>query len=238
MTPARIEEEFPHMSAVAQVPIPTQPRISAEQPAVGQRLVLRDVTWLSYEAIGNALLDRPGLRMTYDRGNLEIMTTSSQHEIYKSWLGRLIETIAEEAGLPLVSAGNMTFKRDDLSRGIEGDNCYWITHEPQLRGRLTWDASRDPPPDLVLEIEISRSALNRMTILAALRIPEVWCFDGNSLRVNHLQPDGGYRLTDRSLAFPNVPLANLAPFLQPSETIDSLTVLRTFREWLRSLPPQ
>jgi Uma2 family endonuclease len=221
------------MSAVAQAPA-SPPPVRVEPPAEGHRVLLHNVSWASYVAIGNALSDRPGLRITFERGNLEIMTTSPQHEIYKKWVSRLIETIAEECGLAIVSAGQMTFQREDLSRAIEGDDCYWIAHEPQMRHKLTWDPTHDPPPDLVLEIEVSRSALNRMSIHAALGVPEVWCFDGESLRVYHLQPDRTYQLADHSLAFPGIPLSGLLAFLQRSETTDSLTFLRTLREWLRN----
>ena len=90
--------------------------------------------------------------------------------------------LAEECDRNLVSAGNMTFQREDLDRGLEPDDCYWIAHEPQMHNKLTWDPAIDPPPDLVLEIEISRSAQDRMGIYAALRVPEVWRFDGETLR--------------------------------------------------------
>ena len=202
---------------------------------VENRVVLHDVSWESYVTIGNALLDRPAIRMTYDRGSLEIMTTSSAHEIYKKRLSRLLETLVEEFGLSLASAGQMTFQREDLERGIEPDDCYWIAHERQMRAIKTWTPDRDPPPDLVLEIEISRSALPRMDIYAALGVPEVWCFDGDSLRVYVLQQDRTYQRAERSPTFPTVPPEGIVPFLELTETTDYLGMVRAFREWLRRL---
>ncbi len=161
------------------------------------------------------------------------MVTSSQHEIYKRLLSRLIETLTEECNQPIVTAGNMTFQREDLERGLEADDCFWIAAEPRMRGKLTWNPAMDPPPDLALEIEISRSALTRMSIYAALGVPEVWRFDGSALRVELLQPDGTYAAAERSLAFPAIPVSELAPFLQPSAELDSLSVLRSFRVWVR-----
>lgn len=198
-----------------------------------QRLLLHNVSWGSYVAIGTALADRPALRMTYDRGSLEFMVTSSQHEIYKRWFSRLIEALTEECNQPIVTAGNMTFQREDLERGLEADDCFWIAAEPRMRGKLAWDPAIDPPPDLALEIEISRSALPRMNIYAALGVPEVWRFDGSALRVELLQPDGTYAVADRSLAFPAIPVSEIVPFLQPSTELDSLSVLRSFRVWVR-----
>lgn len=198
-----------------------------------QRLLLHDVSWESYIAIGNALCDRPALRMTYDRGSLEFMVTSSQHEIYKRWFSRLIEALTEECNRPIVTAGNMTFQRENLDRGLEADDCFWIAHEPRMRGKLTWDPAIDPPPDLALEIEISRSALPRMSIYAALGVPEVWRFDGSAMRVELLQSDGTYAVVERSLAFPAIPVNEIVPFLQPSAELDSISVLRSFRVWVR-----
>jgi Uma2 family endonuclease len=206
------------------------------QPPDGeQRLLLHDVSWPAYIAIGEALRDRAGLRMTYDRGSLEFMTHSAEHEKHKKRLARLVEALAEEFQLRIETAGNMTFQREDLARGLEPDDCFWIAHEAQVRGKLTWDPTRDPPPDLVLEIEVSRSALDRMGIYAALRVPEVWCFDGQSLRVYLLQSDGTYQPAERSPTFPQVPIQELVRFLKPSETEDYLSIIRSFHQWVRGL---
>lgn len=198
-----------------------------------QRLVLDDITWDEYRTIGSILRDRPALRLTYDQGSLEIMTTSPEHEKYKVRLGRLIETLAEEFGLRLEPGGNMTFQRDDLDRGLEADQCYWIQNEERVRGKLAWDPANDPPPDLVIEIEVSRSALSRLAIYATLGVPEVWCFDGESLSVLGLQADGSYLPAAASPAFPLVDLHALETFLHPSPEQDYLSVIRAFRDWLR-----
>jgi Uma2 family endonuclease len=198
-----------------------------------QRLLLLNVSWEAYVTIADALPDRPYLRTTYDRGSLEFMTTSPRHEIYKKWLGRLIETLAEEYGTPWVSAGQMTFRRPELERGMEPDDCYWIAHEPQMRGRLDYDCRNDPPPDLLLEIEISRSALDRMGIFAALGIPEVWRFDAEALHIHRLQADRTYVETPESVVFPGVAAAGMRPFLHPDPARDVLTFLRAFRAWAR-----
>lgn len=200
-----------------------------------RRVVLDNISWEDYLKIGAILRDRPALRLTYDRESLEIMTTSPEHEKYKMRLGRMVETLAEEFSLPLEPGGNMTFQRQDLVKGLEADQCYWIQHEAQVRGKLVWDAVVDPPPDLVMEIEFSRSVMSRLAIYAALRVPEVWCFDGENLRVYLLQADGTYKVSDRSPTFPGIDLAKMATFLKPSSGEDYLSVIRTFREWVRSV---
>jgi Uma2 family endonuclease len=218
------------MTTVAEHIVPAAP-LNGRYPE--QRFLLHDVGWPTYVAVGDLLGDRPALRLTYDRGTLEFMTTSPEHEIYKKRMGRLIETLAEEFSLAVATAGNMTFRREDLGRGLEADDCFWIAQEPWMRGKLAWDPAADPPPDLALEIEISRSAVNRMGIYAALGVPEVWRFDGEALRAHLLQPDRTYQPSESSPSFPGMPLAGIVPYLQPSAATDYLGMIRSFRLWVR-----
>lgn len=201
--------------------------------AAEQHLLLHAVRWDQYEAIGALFQDRPNLRLTFDRGRLEFMTTSPEHERHKRWLGRLLEALAEELGKPIATFGSMTFKQEVLDRGFEPDDCFWIAHELQMRGKLTWDPEHDPPPDLTLEIEVSRSVLDRMSIFAAFRVPEVWRYNGEAIQVFLLGSDGQYQKSTRSPTFPNVPMDDLVRFMQPSESQDYLSVIRSFRTWLR-----
>ncbi len=163
------------------------------------------------------------------------MTTSRRHELYKKHLARFIEIMAEELNRPFDTAGNMTFQKETLARGLEADDCFWFEHEAAMRGKLTWDANADPPPDLGLEIEVSRSVLNRMGIYAALRVPEVWRFDGQSLKVHRLQADGSYQQQAGSQIFPGIPLDELVRFVNLAQTTDLLSVIRAFRQWIRGL---
>jgi Uma2 family endonuclease len=200
-----------------------------------QRLVLHNVTWAQYQAIGHLFEDRPGLRITFDQGMLEFMTTSPRHERYKHWLGRFLETIAEELEKPIVPGGSMTFQREELDRGFEPDNCYWVQNEAAVREKMTWDPQIDPPPDVSIEVEVSRSAINRMGIFASFRIPEVWRYDGTNLRIFLLQPDGTYKESDKSLAFPSIPVKELVKFFPPIGNTDYLSAVAAVRAWVRSL---
>src|SRR5271168_751874 len=110
-------------------------------------------------------MDRP-IRFTYDRGELEIMTVSPEHDRDKMWLARLFQVLTEELDIDIACYGSMTMRREDLERGMEPDQCFWVQHEPQIRGRTDIDLENDPPPDLVMEVEISRSVVARLPILA------------------------------------------------------------------------
>lgn len=197
-----------------------------------QRLLLHNVSWQSYVAIGEALRDRSNLRMTYDRGNLEFMTLSPEHEQFKSIFRLLIQTLAEEMAVPIKSYGSTTYRGAEVERGIEPDESFYTQQLARMRGIRRIDLKRDPPPDLVLEVDITHSAKNRLDIYAKIGVPEVWCFDGEALRVYHLV-GGVHEECERSPTFPTIPLQELLRFVLLSETEDDGAVLRAFRAWVR-----
>jgi Uma2 family endonuclease len=198
-----------------------------------QRLLLQGVDWQTYEKFLEAVGERH-LRLTYDRGNLELMAPSLNHEWWKRRLGCLMLPLAEELNVEIQGGGSTTFRREDLARGLEPDECFWIRHEPQIRGRREIDLTRDPPPDLVLEIDITTSFLDRIGIYAALGVPEIWCFDSESLRVYLLQGNRSYELRNQSLSFPFLPLAEFVRFLHQTEGLSETSLVRSFRTWLRA----
>jgi Uma2 family endonuclease len=201
-------------------------------PSAGQRLVLNGVDWRTYTRLLRALADRPALRLTYDRGALEIMTLSHEHENCTHLLGRLVVALTEELGLPVKGGRSTTFRRQKRRRGLEPDECYWIASEPLVRRKTRIDLRTDPPPDLALEIDITHSSLDRMGIYAALRVPEVWRLEGGQV-VCHLLGAGGYTVSASSRVFPGLAPADLGAFLAQRTQIDENTLLRQFRAWIR-----
>jgi Uma2 family endonuclease len=189
------------------------------------------ISWKNYERIGRIFWNRP-IRITYDRGQMEIMTTSNEHERIKHLVRRLLDVLVEELNIEICGAGSMTFKRQTLKKGLEPDECYWIQHESIVRGRMDYDIQRDPPPDLVLEVEISRSVLNRLGIYAALGVPEIWRFNRKILKVCRLV-NGAYQVVDRSLAFPFLNPAALLAFLNRQPPYGEIALSKAFREWVR-----
>lgn len=149
---------------------------TATETDVGQSIVLYDVSWEQYERILEVFSDRR-FRHTYDRGTLEIMSPTAKHERVKRILDRLIEVLAEEFNLDIASFGSMTQRRSKKRRGLESDECYYFACEPLIRHKEDLDFSVDPPPDLAVEVEVSRSAVGRLPVDASLGIPEVWRYD-------------------------------------------------------------
>jgi Uma2 family endonuclease len=196
-----------------------------------QRLLLYSMPWKSYDALLHALEGRR-LRVTYDRGTLEIMTISFPHEFFKTLFARMIEIMTLELNMALVPGGSMTFRRELMEKGLESDECFWIANAALMQGIKEYDIETDPPPDLAIEIDVHSSSLDRLAIYAALRVREVWRFDGTVLQVNQLVGKK-YRVKERSRVFPFLPVQELMRFVKQAETDDHTTVMRAFTQWVR-----
>jgi Uma2 family endonuclease len=214
---------------------PASPRAQSRSLVPEQRVIIRGIGWDGYEAILKLVGDQP-VRLTYDRGDLELMAPSIDHEESKSLFGRIIETVTEELRIPCRAAGSTTWRKKAKERGLEADECYYIAAFPQVRGkRQEIDLIVDPPPDLAIEIEISRSALDRMGIYGALQVPEVWRFDGETLSIHHLQDDGMYAEVDTSPSLPFFHPGEIVDWLKQAEVIEDHSEWgRRFREWVRA----
>jgi Uma2 family endonuclease len=215
-----------------------KPRRTDQPPGYynGQSLVLHDISWQSYKDICAALPEKY-LHLTYDRGTLEFMVLGTVHERFKSLLGLLIFVLAEELQRVIGSFGSFTHQREDLLRGMEPDQCYYLANFVKVRKKKQIDLSKDPPPDLAVEIEISRSAVDRMGIYQVLQIPEIWRFDGKKLLV-HVLKNGGYVVQKRSGAFPEIAVAQLVPFLKLGFKNGDLAMVQAFRPWVRQQAEQ
>ncbi len=197
-----------------------------------QRLLLDAVPWRSYEYLLRAF-DERRIRITYDRGRLEIMTVSVKHERIKHLLGLLIVTLAIELGQNIAGGGSMTFKRRKKRRGLEPDECFWIQNEPLVRGKDLFDWEHDPAPDLALEIEVSRSVLKRLSVYAGLEIPEVWRWTGKEMVTLILDARGKYQECEASRAFPFFRPATLTNFLGLASTQGESAMISASRAWVQ-----
>jgi len=199
-----------------------------------QRFILDNVSWQRYTRLLHVFSDRH-LRLTYDRGVLEIMTLSYEHETSGRFLGRLVVTLTEELDVQIKDGGSTTFRRKKKLKGLEPDDCFWIANEAAVRGKTKISLRVDPPPDLALEIDISRSSMNRMRIYAALRVPEVWRYDENGLAFFTLNAAGKYDPAIVSTCF-TIPItaADLQPFLNLRGQIGDNDIIKQFRAWIRA----
>lgn len=192
---------------------------------------LSGISWKTYEILLEELSDRR-FRLTYNRGNLEIMAPSPEHELRKEVLGRFVETLAEELEVKIYPLGSTTFKQPELS-GVEPDKCFYIRNIAAVRGKRRLNLTEDPAPDLMVEIDVTSSSQNRLRVYADLGVAEVWIYNGESLVIQQLQ-NGAYMTSQTSQFFANLPIPNLARWLQKAETMDYLELVKAFRSWVRS----
>lgn len=198
-----------------------------------ERVVLTGVRWSTYESLLADTVDRNIPRMTYDEGVLELMTPSSEHERVNRILALLIDVVAEEWQIDVVDLGSTTCVREEQKRGLEPDTCFYVQHEAAVRGKETLDLSVDPPPDLAIEIEITRGAIPKLPVYAALGVPDVWRYDGARIRIFTLE-DRTYHPRSHSLAFPKLTDEVLTDWLTRGRHVARTALLRDFRAWLRS----
>lgn len=168
-------------------------------------VVLREVTWEVYQSLRSEEGNNH-LRMTYDRGELEIMSPSRKHEQISELTSLMICQWALVRRVEFALGGNTTFSRKDLARGLEPDHCYWIAHQAAVRGKDTIDLGVDPPPDLALEIEITRSSVSKLPIYQVLGIPEVWRFRRDVWEILKLNAARQYESQEESSVIPGFPL--------------------------------
>jgi Uma2 family endonuclease len=195
--------------------------------------LLKNISWQTYESLVNELAEQPGIRLTYDRGNLEIMTPSAPHEGSKKILGRFVESVSEELNVEIRSLGSLTCRREDLARGLEPDQCYYIQNEDVVWDKEQIDLNQDPPPDLVVEIDVTSSSIDRLSLYASLGVPEVWRYDGNRLIIYQLEAQE-YTERDVSPTFPFLSQVEMLRFLELRRTTKENALIRLFREWVRS----
>lgn len=206
---------------------PTMP-MSAEQ-----RVVLHDVSWETYERLLAEFTDQSAPRLSFNQGTLEIMSPRPEHEKYNRRLALLIEVLAEELAINVEDFGSTTFRRRDLARGFEPHSCFYIQHEAQVSGKTSLDLTVDPPPDLVIEIDITSSSLDKLPIYAALGVPEVWRYDGQALTFYRLKGEQ-YMLSDSSLAFPGLTSRSVTEIFEATKNLRRRASMNCLRTWAQT----
>lgn len=196
-----------------------------------QRVLLKNISWHLFESLLEAVGEDRSSRLAYDQGTLEIMTPLLPHEHSKRLIEKLIDILVEELNLNIKSIGSMTCKREEVSRGIEPDSGFYIQNEPLVRDREEIDLDRDPPPDLMLEVDFTNSSLNKFPIYIALGVPEIWRYAEGNLQIYQLQ-QGQYIPVNSSPTFA-IPLTEIPRFLEQSNRVGEAQMLRTFRAWVR-----
>ncbi len=206
--------------------------ISTSSPAE-QRVLLKNISWQLFESLLQEMGEQRSTRLAYHKGKLELMTPLWEHENRNRVIDRLISTLIEELNLEYSPGGSFTLKRREMSAGKEPDSCYYIQNEAWVRGKKEIDLTQVPPPDLALEIDITSSSLNQLSIYSDLGVPEVWRYNGSRLQIYQLQ-NGEYVECGFSPTFPLLPATAVEEFLEQCQTLGVTQAVRQFRQWIRN----
>ena len=202
-----------------------------------RRVVLAPVSWSLYQQILRELGDNRGTRLAYDDGRLEIMSPSDFHEDVKKIVARLIEAYADASGIDIQGYGAWTMNREAMKKGLEPDECYYVQSFPAIASKRGLDLAVDPPPDLAIEVDISRSTLPKHPIYAALGVPEVWRYDGKRFRILRRTDAGDYAESPQSGCFPDFPIEAVNRFVAIGLESHQPAAVRALREWLKGQAP-
>ena len=197
------------------------------------RVLLRGVSWQTFKALMADIGEDRSCRIAYDQGILEIMVPYEQHEEPKILIAEFVTAIADDLEIEIRQLGSLTLEREDLTRAVEPDTCFYIQNESQVRGKEI-KLPNVPPPDLVVESDYTHSSLNKFNIYASLGVPELWRYRKKTLQVYQLI-EGKYEQTEKSLAFPFIPIAEIPGFIEQSKTIGQRASVRLFRRRIREV---
>jgi Uma2 family endonuclease len=189
----------------------------AAERSMDQRVVLHGVSWSQYEQILAIRGESAGVRMTYLRGELELMSPSKDHEWIKTTLARLVEAYTEELNIEFTGYGSWTIKSAERERGAEPDECYVLGNEPPER------------PDLAIEVVWTSGGIDKLEVYRGLGVKEVWFWKEDRITIWELDGER-YSEIERSRLLPDLDLVKLAGFL---DLASQTQAVRALRAWVR-----
>lgn len=204
---------------------------AVERLSNGEALVIQDLQWDDYEAVLEDLQERH-LRVSYDCGRLEVMSPLPEHEAYARFIDRMVYFYCDEFDIKLEAYGSSTWKRRSLGKGVEPDACYYVESAARVIGKRKFDLDIDPPPDIVVEIDITNSSLRKFPIYAALGVPEIWRYDGKVFHFHELVT-GSFTDSAQSRFLPGLTGQIMVETIKACVELGQTEAIRTFRKQLR-----
>lgn len=199
----------------------------------GAMLRLEHISWDEYEQLLEELTEWRGMRVSYDHGRVEIISPTFEHENYIGFFSRMGHILSDEMDIVIEAAGATTYKQESLLQGSEGDQSFYVKNASAIIGKRRIDLDIDPPPDIVVEVDITNESLSKFSIYAAFGVPEIWRYDGKRAGIYQLV-DQNYLEGDASLSFPFLTAQAMTEFLEQSKTVGQTAALAAFRAWVRA----
>ena len=206
----------------------------AHMPA-GSLLRMDRVAWQDYEKLLDELGDGYAVRVSYDEGRLEITPPLPEHENYSDLIQDLTRTLTRSLKLKLETRGSATLKKAPL-KGAEPDESFYIWNAEKIIGRRKLDLNIDPPPDIIVEIDVTNESFSKFSIYASLGVPEIWRYDESQVEFYHLEA-GEYFEAEQSRVFPFLKAEVLSQFLELSKVEGQDAALEGFAGWVAKHKP-
>lgn len=203
-------------------------------------VTFHDVSWDEYEELLEQVGEAPGLRISYDNGSLQVMTISSEHEKYASFISSLVTVIQLRLRIDILGFGSATMRKRKRKKGNEPDACFYVQTASVIGNRIQLDFETDPPPDIAVEIDVHHDSRSKFPIYAALGVPEIWRYDGKAMTIYLLAKAAAdidaslYFEQETSAALPILSAQILTETIERMRRDGELNALLAFDEWLQS----
>lgn len=191
-----------------------------------EKVILRDVSWETYQQLVQDQMGKREVRLSYDDGNLQIMVESIKHAKLAGILREIVSAVGDILELDFISAGSTTFRKEKGRKGFEPNDSYYFKNAALMRRKNKIDLAIDPPPELIIEVDVTSPSLPRFPIFAEIGVSEVWRYDGAEVKFYRLQKDGQYEEVEKSDCLPNVKSETVTELLEAGFEMSR-------REWRR-----
>ncbi len=199
----------------------------------GTTLRADNVAWEDYEQLMYDLRDNNSVRVYYDHGRMEIMSPLRKHEAPVGIIARLMSVLSDELEIDIEPLGSTTLKSEMQEQGAEPDDSFYVQNAAAVIGRDDLDLAHDPPPDIVIESDLTSSSLDKFPIYAGLGVPEIWRISQRQVRIFVLLGNQ-YQNTANSSAFPFLSAEALTEFISQGVNKGTTVAARAFRNWVKT----
>jgi len=201
-------------------------------------IVLHHVTWETYEKILDERNGSSNPHFFYHKGKLTIMPTSLEHKAIVYFLELFINLVTIEWQIDCVGFRSATFRREDIKDGFEPDSCFYFgENKMKMLGKKLFDGEQEPPPDLIIEVDITSLSLDRFKTFKDFGVPEIWRFNGEKMQILKLE-NSEYISVENSLLLPFVSPEKITELIYDSEKMRRLEWIGKVQTWAREVKPK
>ena len=186
-------------------------------------------TWQEYQTLCQQRGDGSLPRIKYHDGEVLLMSPLPKHGRDAHLIANVITALLDHIGKEYDAFTPVTMELPQES-AIEPDYCFYIDNLEAISGKERIDWSSEPPPDLVLEIDVT--SYSNVNDYLPYRVPEIWLFREKQLLIYQLQGEE-YILQEKSLYFPKIQLQEvIARCLQIAYERNTSAAIRDLKQRL------